>query len=1661
MAAAALQLQQSTCSLALLIYHHDFSLPLKPEFRSSMVAVGGLTSFRGLNSLFDAWKNRVCTPSWIPAAAGGGVIYLRAMIVHGGCNVARRCRQGPHWPTSNSLLLNRGVPAGVRFPGGSKVVSPVHQPLVIRQSFGAYFTTSGGRQNASSRTSPARCSLPSSWAARALAALATASGAAQAAVSQDATASVPFLTNSAATHTADCLTGDNSSAVHSAGQKGAILFCCAPLFGDQPALNSLPAPVGHRLDVLASDDNGESSAWKQTQPTEKLVQQASALPSLMNQTLPRTKAILACEKAAHPVSHRMSGESRSSGATCCTDTGGETRKVPEATNTPRKGKQGEAATAAETKRERRRREPCRKREVNFHEFLQQTVEAAGAARILAAPKNARKSKGESGGRQHETAARAVSLDSALGSATKPNSRRSSTAAASGADGAMVAFASGTTGTAPLASLPVVPACSGCSLNSAAAWKKWLQLLSETDAQLRQQLLLQDFPTCKRHYKKQASGPGHAVVGFQRLLQLLDAAALHPHATADAVAVLRRRVRLGVTSPALVASDTPTAVQVATNLPTTAAPEPSVEEGECSASVTSEAAARLSYVEHGLSTLALEKGAQLLQSLRDFDCMDSFLVESTAACAAPRVGFAPPRWSFRVLEGPLNVQAHRQKIKMERMETGSLLILKPVDQKSEALTRELRRLHGKSFDFSFVSAHGHIGSVAGVPEGTGGAAHVNRDGTDVQQLLQQQTGNLQRVRCAMCGKWLFFLYEELLQPHLRCPDCGGAATEVFSTASVQPPSGSAALDANSQLLKVSKSLDTHGPSQDRWSRGNEGDTLGDLHHVLQELEAAAAWTGCRFALPAPAFIASVCSQGSRKTLKVRVFPLWSGPASSSSESSRGSQLDNAATADVQSQGQQQERQHERSVGDLDFTTGSQFWAMPVSFVEALYSRQVEALARLANVSLPARRPRTPANASSKEAYPLTPLPDNHILRVLTANPETRKRLLADDKRPDGEDSAAVNVTGVIVEKHDFHARTEVSSKVECDGSTLAVHTSFTPRQYEAVSAATSRESRIVSIEGKLREWLSKCMYTSVEPCLDPRCPCKSPIFVAAGTHAALRSLKNKLDQEGARAVRQLSILRAASLWALACHIWTQLDAQALVFLDTVYQGHRLATLGLRPRRILVDESSQLTEFAGLLALIHGADVAVLIGDEKQLPPASVLPPSRAPRSLFSALKGDACRSILLNHQFRMPPLLAAFISAHFYEGKLLTHPYKAALSQLPHLPPPQKQQSVFSPIDASSSPLGVDSGKCPAPFNETMAGRSDHNADGAVHEAGPPNSWKRSTFVVETTSPSKLALISNSSSSTPNFPWPDSSEGDRDLALRLLQQLQKARGPMDDFAGTGGASHVTHQILPQRLPVLFIDTSLWASGHSRKLARLVTPSAAPGKLATTGGDVRADSDVLVNRGVEEGSALLRSLPAEQRVKGSLQNSLEAFLVYGCVKALLRDGISQKDIAVLTPYQAQAQLLSRVLHPAEMMDKAQGQLHTPGRLSFVQPVLDVLDEGCRPHPQVFTVDSFQGHERQYVILSAVKCSRRSRKEFFLFDPRRINVALSRASRGLIIVGSAQALTDASPTWRSFLLFLRALGAALPLDHPSLRGALTVDLLLPRPTEAHRLTPGATSE
>lgn len=99
-----------------------------------------------------------------------------------------------------------------------------------------------------------------------------------------------------------------------------------------------------------------------------------------------------------------------------------------------------------------------------------------------------------------------------------------------------------------------------------------------------------------------------MVGFRHLLRMLEAAALHPHATADAVSVLRSRVGLGITAT----PGEPGAAGTAAKVAEEAAPGSTGIVGDFEPAAAAETAARLSYVKSGLSLLALEKGAQLLQ-----------------------------------------------------------------------------------------------------------------------------------------------------------------------------------------------------------------------------------------------------------------------------------------------------------------------------------------------------------------------------------------------------------------------------------------------------------------------------------------------------------------------------------------------------------------------------------------------------------------------------------------------------------------------------------------------------------------------------------------------------------------------------------------------------------------------------------------------------------------------------------------------------------------------------------------------------------------------------------------------------------------------------------------------------------------------------------------
>jgi predicted DNA helicase len=110
--------------------------------------------------------------------------------------------------------------------------------------------------------------------------------------------------------------------------------------------------------------------------------------------------------------------------------------------------------------------------------------------------------------------------------------------------------------------------------------------------------------------------------------------------------------------------------------------------------------------------------------------------------------------------------------------------------------------------------------------------------------------------------------------------------------------------------------------------------------------------------------------------------------------------------------------------------------------------------------------------------------------------------------------------------------------------------------------------------------------------------------------------------------------------------------------------------------------------------------------------------------------------------------------------------------------------------------------------------------------------------------------------------------------------------------------------------------------------------------------------------------------------SLRNEGEAQLIIDRARALLLAGLDPRELAVITPYRAQAALIREQLADVSALE-------------------------------VDTVDAFQGREKDAVLLSMVR-SNTEQQVGFLEDLRRMNVAMTRARRHLFVVGDSATLS-----------------------------------------------------
>jgi hypothetical protein len=187
--------------------------------------------------------------------------------------------------------------------------------------------------------------------------------------------------------------------------------------------------------------------------------------------------------------------------------------------------------------------------------------------------------------------------------------------------------------------------------------------------------------------------------------------------------------------------------------------------------------------------------------------------------------------------------------------------------------------------------------------------------------------------------------------------------------------------------------------------------------------------------------------------------------------------------------------------------------------------------------------------------------------------------------------------------------------------------------------------------------------------------------------------------------------------------------------------------------------------------------------------------------------------------------------------------------------------------------------------------------------------------------------------------------------------------------------------------------------------------------------------------------------------SYYNPQEAAAVVAVVQQLLSTGqLCPDDIGVITPYNGQVKCISQLLAAAN----GGGSANQAGRrggnskrralqasVHEQQAAGSGASNGKRPaskgRPQqrgqqqqeqevpvsqrtglsaveVRSVDGFQGREKEVIVFSAVRSNAQG-SVGFLADYRRLNVALTRAKRGLVVLGSSETL-GSNTLWRSWL-------------------------------------------
>ena len=144
--------------------------------------------------------------------------------------------------------------------------------------------------------------------------------------------------------------------------------------------------------------------------------------------------------------------------------------------------------------------------------------------------------------------------------------------------------------------------------------------------------------------------------------------------------------------------------------------------------------------------------------------------------------------------------------------------------------------------------------------------------------------------------------------------------------------------------------------------------------------------------------------------------------------------------------------------------------------------------------------------------------------------------------------------------------------------------------------------------------------------------------------------------------------------------------------------------------------------------------------------------------------------------------------------------------------------------------------------------------------------------------------------------------------------------------------------------------------------------------------------------------------EEAVGTSTRNTGECWVLAGLIERLINSDVLPERIGVIVPYLAQKHALLSALRSRGLLKKS---------------------------VQISTVEGFQGHEKDYILVSTTR-SNVNGALGFLEDDRRMNVMLTRARKGLIVVGDKPTLKKRSNSrWHEYMTWIEESAITVPVD------------------------------